>query len=135
MKLKRVQRIFTGFKEPVVRETYLNALESGDLAELLNVENTEPGDFFFTPAGRIHAIGAGILLAEIQQTSDITYRIFDWSRKDANGKDRELHVDMALDAIDFKASGKSRIKMPPVLNKTENLVNCEFFTTNVIKLQ
>ncbi len=72
-------------------------LNSGNLAELLNIENPEPGDVFFTPAGRIHAIGAGILLAEIQQTSDITYRIFDWNRKDANGKGRDLHTDLALD--------------------------------------
>lgn len=125
-------RIFTGFREPVVKEAYLDELNSGNLAELLNIENPEPGDMFFTPAGRIHAIGAGILLAEIQQTSDITYRIFDWNRKDANGKGRDLHIDLALDSIDFKASGKNMNRVIPVMNKTENLVDCEFFTTNVI---
>jgi mannose-6-phosphate isomerase len=125
-------RIFSGFKEPIEKETYIDALKSGNLGMLLNIENPESGDVFFTPAGRIHAIGAGILLAEIQQTSDITYRIFDWNRKDSNGKGRELHTKLALDAIDFKASGNSRINVHPMLNKTKNLVNCEFFTTNVI---
>ncbi len=132
LEAEKGSRIFTGFKEPIIKETYLDAMKSGSLAEFLNIENPEPGDVFFTPAGRIHAIGAGILLAEIQQTSDITYRIFDWNRKDTSGKARELHTSLALDAIDFKASGNSRNILHPVLNKTENLVNCEFFTTNVI---
>lgn len=125
-------KIFTGFREPVSREAYLGALEARNLAEMLNVENPETGDFFFTPAGRIHAIGSGILLAEIQQTSDITYRIFDWNRKDPEGKTRELHTELAIDAIDFSASGNNRNSVQPMLNRTENLVNCEFFTTNVI---
>ena len=125
-------KIFTGFAEPSDKDTYLRALKSGDLARIMNIENPEPGDVFYTPAGRIHAIGAGVILAEIQQTSDITYRIFDWNRKDSEGKGRELHTDLAVDAIDFKASGKNRIQVSPTLNKTENLVNSEFFTTNII---
>jgi len=132
LEAEKDSRIFTGFREPISKETYTGALEAGSLAELLNVENPEPGDVFFTPAGRIHAIGSGIILAEIQQTSDITYRIYDWNRKDANDKGRELHTDLALDAIDFSASGINRKKILPMLNKTENLVNCEFFTTNLI---
>ncbi len=92
------------------------------------------GDTFFTPAGRIHAIGAGIVLAEIQQTSDITYRIYDWGRTDKKGAKRELHTDLALDAIDFSAYGKSKIRKDPRDNKPENLVNCEFFNTNIIHL-
>lgn len=128
----RDSKIYTGFKEEITKETYLDALNSGGLPDLLNVETPLAGDTFFTRAGRIHAIGAGIILAEIQQTSDITYRIFDWNRMDAKGKSRELHTDLALDAIDFKATGKSKISGKPALNKTENLVNCEFFTTNII---
>lgn len=127
-------KIYTGFRENITRELYTNALINGDLPRLLNVENPHPGDTFFTPAGRIHAIGAGILLVEIQQTSDITYRIYDWGRKDAKGKPRELHPDLALDTLDFKANGESRISGTLVKNKTSNLVNCEFFTTNVISL-
>jgi len=129
---EKESRIFTGFKNPTDKYTYLNALKSGDLTQIMNVENPEPGDIFFTPAGRIHAIGAGIILAEIQQTSDITYRIFDWNRKDQDGNERELHTDLALDAIDFKAAGKNMIRINQTLNKTENLVNCEFFITNII---
>ena len=125
-------KIYTGFKENVSREIYLDALSTGELAGLLNIETPDAGDVFFTPAGRIHAIGAGNILVEIQQTSDITYRIFDWNRKGYNGKPRELHTELAVDAIDFKASGKARIVKEPVLNRTENLVNCEFFNTNII---
>lgn len=125
-------KIFTGFREPIDRETYLDALKSNTLIDLLNTEKSSPGDIFFTPAGRIHAIGAGNTLIEIQQTSDITYRIFDWNRKDKNGKSRELHTDLALDAIDFKAAGQNKFTIDPPLNRTQNLIKCEFFITNVI---
>jgi mannose-6-phosphate isomerase len=125
-------KIYTGFKEPVDKELYTNSLNKGELVKLLNVENPFPGDVFFTPAGRVHAIGAGIILIEIQQTSDVTYRIYDWNRKDNKGQSRELHTALALDAIDFKASGKIKFHDDPVLNKTRNLVNCEYFTTNII---
>jgi len=125
-------RIYTGFSNNITKEEYLDALSAGELAGLLNVESPATGDVFFTPAGRIHAIGAGILLAEIQQTSDITYRIYDWNRKGDDGKPRELHTDLALDVIDFKASGESKIIKESALNRTVNLVSCEYFTTNVI---
>lgn len=131
---EKESKIYTGFREPVTKEAYKKALAEGNLPNLLNVEPATPGEVFFTPAGRIHAIGAGIMLAEIQQTSDITYRIFDWNRKGNNGESRELHTDLALDAIDYKASGKAGFPSMPVMNKTQNLVNCEFFTTNIIKL-
>lgn len=126
-------RIYTGFKEGTTREMYLEAVEKGTLAGLLNIETPEPGDTFFTPAGRVHAIGAGIALVEIQQTSDITYRIFDWNRKSSGKEKRELHTDLALDSIDFEATGESRIRVEPEYNKTENLVSCEFFKTNILK--
>jgi mannose-6-phosphate isomerase len=129
---KKDSKIYTGFKEPANKNTYVDSLNSGELEKLLNVENPSPGDVFFTPAGRIHAIGAGIILVEIQQTSDITYRIFDWNRKSNKGQPRELHTDLAIDTIDFKAAGKTKFHANPVLNKTRNLVNCEFFTTNII---
>jgi mannose-6-phosphate isomerase len=125
-------KMYTGFKEPIDKRTYTDSLNNGELEKLLNVENTSPGDVFFTPAGRIHAIGAGLILIEIQQTSDVTYRIYDWNRKDSKGHSRELQTDLALDAIDFKAAGKTKFHDDPVLNKTRNLVNCEFFTTNII---
>lgn len=125
-------KIYTGFREGVTKEMYKEALVKGNLADLLNVEKPEAGDTFFTPAGRVHAIGAGVILVEIQQTSDITYRIFDWDRKNSGKEKRELHTDLALEAIDFTAAGKNKIRVEPKLNKSENLVSCEFFNTNIL---
>ena len=125
-------RIYTGFSKQVSRESYIDALSTGRIGELLNSEPARPGDTFFTPAGRIHAIGAGIVLAEIQQTSDITYRIYDWGRKDNEGRPRELHTDLALDAIDFAQTGTGKIKNEAVHNKASNLVRCEYFDTGLI---
>jgi mannose-6-phosphate isomerase len=125
-------KVYSGFNKPLDRHAYSEALENGDLEKLLNIENPQPGDVFFTPSGRIHAIGAGITLIEIQQTSDITYRIFDWNRKGPDGKPREMHTELALEAIDFKAFGKTLLHSDPVLNKTKNQVNCEYFITNII---
>jgi mannose-6-phosphate isomerase len=130
---KTGSKIYTGFNDGVTSDIYKEALENGKIEELLNVETIEAGDVFFTPAGRVHAIGAGIVLVEIQQTSDITYRIFDWNRKSTGKEKRELHTELALDAIDFKQTGKNKIRIEPVLNKTENLVDCEFFHTNLIR--
>ena len=125
-------KIYTGFRNNISKEVYLDALGAGELDKLMNIENTSAGDAFFTPAGRIHSIGAGILLVEIQQTSDITYRIYDWNRVGYNGQPRELHNDLALDVIDFNASVNNKISKELVLNRTENLISCEFFTTNLI---
>jgi mannose-6-phosphate isomerase len=130
---KNGAKIYTGFQDGVTKETYEKAVESGTIGDILNIESAEPGDTFFTPAGRVHAIGAGIVLVEIQQTSDITYRIFDWNRKNTGKEKRELHTELALDAIDFTQTGKSKIKIEPEINKEENLVDCEFFNTNIIR--
>ena len=126
-------RIYTGFSKPVTRDSYIYAVKNNTITDLLNVEIAEAGDTFFTPAGRIHAIGAGIVLAEIQQTSDITYRIYDWGRKDNKGESRELHTDLALEAIDFNASGKNKLKKELQKNSAENLISCRFFNTNIIQ--
>jgi mannose-6-phosphate isomerase len=133
LKSKNGSKIYTGFKDGVTRELYNESVENGKTEELLNVETVEAGDTFFTPAGRVHAIGAGIVLIEIQQTSDITYRIFDWNRKNTGKEKRELHTELALDAIDFNQTGINKIRIEPVLNKSENLVDCEFFHTNIIR--
>lgn len=125
-------KIYTGFANPVTRETLTKAFNNNTIHDLLNIENADAGDAFFTPAGRIHAIGAGVVLAEIQQTSDITYRIYDWGRTDQDGMSRELHSDLALDALDFKATGRIKIRKELLENKAENLVSCEFFNTNII---
>jgi mannose-6-phosphate isomerase len=127
-------RIFTGFSAPVTREQYLTALNNNTLPEILNAEHPDPGNIFFTPSGRIHAIGAGNLLVEIQQTSDITYRIFDWGRLGTDGNPRELHNDLAVDAIDYAAAGKSKIQKEVIPDTVVNIAKCEFFTANVLSL-
>lgn len=130
---KPSSKIYTGFAKPTTKELFNKALENGTLAGLLNIESPEKGDVFFTPAGRIHAIGAGITLVEIQQTSDITYRLFDWNRKSQNGESREMHAELAVDAIDYSATGKNKIRKELNQDKTQNLVSCKYFITNIIQ--
>ena len=132
LKSEKGAKIYTGFKDGVTREMYEEAIIEGNIAALLNVEIAEAGDTFFTPAGRIHAIGAGIVLVEIQQTSDLTYRISDWNRKSSGETTRELHTELALEAISLSETGKNKIRKKQELNQTENLVNCEFFNTNIL---
>ncbi|MCF6358465.1 MAG: class I mannose-6-phosphate isomerase, partial [Draconibacterium sp.] len=93
--------INSGFEGEVTKEQYLKYVEKGNLTDLLHFDKVVEGDVFFIPAGRVHAIGKGVLVAEIQQTSDVTYRIFDYNRKDDKGNLRELHTKLAVDAIDF----------------------------------
>ena len=126
--------ITVGFNRQVSKEEYLRQLNDKTLENILNVEKTFEGDVFMLPAGRLHAIGAGILLAEIQQTSDITYRIYDYDRPDQSGRLRELHTDLALDAIDFNLYNKYRTEYPKKLNERINLANCEYFQTNLYEI-
>lgn len=125
-------QIYSGFSKPVTRESFDEALHSGNLPGLLNVELSRNDDVFFTPAGRIHAIGAGNLLVEIQQTSDVTYRIFDWNRKNDDGSDRKLHTELSLDAIDYSAAGNAAIRKDFGPDNTVNLVSCKYFITNIL---
>jgi mannose-6-phosphate isomerase len=127
-------QLITGFNSPVEREQYLQHLERGTLGEILNRVPVAPGDIFYMPAGRIHAIGPGVLLAEIQQTSDVTYRIYDWDRTGEDGQPRELHTELALDAIDFEFHPGYRTDYRPLLNRTVTTVDCPWFTTGVIRL-
>lgn len=99
--------IYLGFKNlELTREEYIAAVAESRLEELLNRVEVKPGDVFFIPAGTVHALGAGIEVVEVQQTSDVTYRIYDWDRVDASGKGRELHTALAVDAIDFEADAE-----------------------------
>lgn len=124
--------IICGFNREMNRDTYLLHLKNKSLKEILNFEKVRAGDVFFTPSGRVHAVGAGILLAEIQQTSDITYRIYDWDRVDDKGNPREMHTELALDAIDFKFYGNYRTDYDLLLNQTTNIADCKYFTTGLI---
>jgi mannose-6-phosphate isomerase len=101
----------------------------------LNFETVTTGDTFFIEVGRVHAIGAGVLLAEIQQTSDITYRVYDWDRTDAEGNMRELHNDLAMDAIDFDMPDDFKVSYDATKNTSEQLVSCPYFTTNVLDVE
>jgi mannose-6-phosphate isomerase len=126
--------LIAGFNRQMNAETYLEFLNQKRLKELLNFEKVQKGDAFFIPAGRVHALGPGILLAEIQQTSDTTYRIYDWDRVDSEGKSRELHTGLALDAIDFKPVDSYRTNYRQLVNKPATLVDCPFFTTNLVEI-
>ncbi len=126
--------LISGFRRPVSKEIFLEHVHNKKLPEILKYEKAEAGDVFFTPAGRVHSIGAGILLAEIQQTSDITYRIYDWDRVDKEGKSREMHMDLALDAIVYNDPGKYKRQFDPLINSRTNIADCPYFTTDIIYL-
>jgi mannose-6-phosphate isomerase len=125
--------IILGFKDGIGQPEYLKRLTEKTLPEILNSEPAKRGDAFVITPGVIHAIGAGVLLAEIQQTSDITYRIYDWDRPDINGKMRQLHNDMALEAIDYNYSGK-KLKYSKKLNQPTRIGATEFFEVNKLDL-
>ena len=124
--------LINGFNKKITKDEYLNALESGKLIDILNSMKVNRGDVFFIPAGRVHAIGKGILIAEIQQTSDITYRIYDFDRKDKDGKPRELHTELAVDAIDYNFYKNYRSEYIPKNGESVNAIDCNYFTTNVL---
>ena len=122
--------IYLGFKDlNLTREEYIAAVAESRLEELLNKVEVKPGDVFFIPAGTVHALGAGLEVVEVQQTSDVTYRIYEWDRVDAEGKSRELHTSLAVDAIDFESDAE-------LLHRESNLakggdakvIECNYFT-------
>ena len=134
MQADQGSKLQSGFNQQVDQEKYLEKLEKVELTDILNFEEVTAGDVFFIPAGRVHAIGKGILLAEIQQTSDITYRIYDYDRRDDKGDLRELHTELALDAIDYTLSPEYKTKYKSVSNQSVELVNCKYFTTSILEL-
>lgn len=127
-------RLVVGFKEDSSKETYVSCLKNKTLLSILEEYPVEKGDVFFLETGIVHAIGAGVLIAEIQQTSDITYRLYDWDRVDVNGNGRELHTELALDAINFKKTS-SKVAYSSELNESSALVSCPYFTTHVLELE
>jgi mannose-6-phosphate isomerase len=125
--------LIIGFTDECSRETYLKAMAEDRVEDLLHKVKVSKGDVFFIPAGRVHAIGKGVVVAEIQQSSDITYRIYDYKRKDDNGNERELHTEEALDVINFEASKQPKTIYTPLLNETTPLITCDYFTTNLLR--
>jgi mannose-6-phosphate isomerase len=126
--------LISGFNTELDRASYQKAFDEGKLNDILNRELAEAGDVFFLPAGRVHTIGKGLLLAEIQQTSDVTYRIYDFDRKDAQGNLRELHLEESLDAIDYKKYDHYKTPYQPQNDKSVELAKCEYFFTNRLDL-
>ena len=124
--------LVVGFNQDMTLETYLKHLKANTLTDILNYDKVTSGDSYFIEAGRLHAIGAGVLLAEIQQTSNITYRVYDWDRIDDDGNVRELHNDLAVEAFDFEMRDNFRIDYQKVENNSNEMVSCPFFTTNFI---
>jgi len=124
--------IFNGFNQKLTRESYLEHLHNHTVKSIMNEVPAHSGDLFYIPAGRVHATGAGILFAEIQQTSDITYRIYDWDRIDKNGKPRLLHTDLALDAICFDPVKEVKRLYQADTDQSNLMLRCPFFTTYLL---
>ncbi|HCD52775.1 MAG TPA: mannose-6-phosphate isomerase [Balneolaceae bacterium] len=121
--------LISGFKKQTNKEEYLRIFEEGNLTDILNSEDVVNDDVFFLPAGRVHTIGKGLLIAEIQQTSDITYRIYDFDRVDKNGVGRELHVEEAVDAIDYSFYENYKTSYDRSA-KIDEIGRCQYFVTN-----
>ncbi|MBR0304524.1 MAG: class I mannose-6-phosphate isomerase [Bacteroidales bacterium] len=126
--------LYVGFNKTVSKAQFEEAIANGTVEEVLQFYPVQPGDTFMIPAGTVHAIGKGVLLAEIQQPSDITFRVFDWNRLDDEGNSRELHVQEALEAIDFDhQTDNFKVEYQPQLNKTVRLVRSQYFNTSLLE--
>ena len=126
--------LISGFSKKQTQNSYLNHLKSNTLKEIMNFEKVQKGDVFFMPAGRVHALGPGIFLAEIQETSDTTYRIYDWDRLDEEGQSREMHTEEAMDALDLNVYDEYKTQYGKKEDTTVNLESCKHFTTNLVHL-
>ncbi len=126
--------LYTGFEEKLTPDNYEDSIRNNTFTGKLKKYNVSEGDVFFLPAGRVHAIGSGCFIAEIQQTSDITYRIYDYDRKDKDGKGRELHTELAKDAIDFNVYDTYKTEYNKTINQPVELVSSPYFTTNLLEL-
>ncbi|WP_035091175.1 type I phosphomannose isomerase catalytic subunit [Aquimarina macrocephali] len=128
-------KLIVGFNKNTSKEEYQTYLEEGKITKLLNFEDISKGDSYFIKTGKIHAIGRGVLIAEIQQTSDITYRVYDWDRKDDTGNSRELHTDLALDALDYNTKDDFKLIYNRKKNTANEVADCNYFTTNYLKIE
>lgn len=126
--------LYVGFNQPVDKAKYLKSLEDGKLDEILSKYKVSPGKAYFIPAGAIHAIGRGNLIAEIQQTSDITYRVFDWNRTDDAGNPRQLHTELAVDCINYSPKSDYEVSKAPIANTPVQLASCKYFETNALEV-
>jgi mannose-6-phosphate isomerase len=132
VKATRGAALYSGFSQQINADEYVRRVADNSFTDVLQRYEVAAGDVFFLPAGRVHAIGTGCFIAEIQQTSDITYRIYDYDRRDALGNARELHVEEAKDAIDYTVYPDYRTAYEPAENIPVQLVQCKYFTTNLL---
>lgn len=124
--------LYSGFSQQITPDEYVKRVENNTITDVLSFHKVKSGDVFFLPAGRIHAIGKGIFIAEIQQSSNITYRIYDYNRRDKNGNTRELHTELAKDAIDYKLYDDLLTTYTPASDKEVKLAECQYFITNLL---
>ncbi len=127
-------KLRSGLSKQLTPEQYENMVNNNTICDALAEYSVQPGDVFFLPAGRIHSIGAGCFIAEIQQTSDVTYRIYDFDRRDKDGNARELHTEQAKAAIDYTVSDDYRTAYEARVDEGVELVACDYFTTSVYDL-
>ena len=127
-------QLYNGLKQQITPEQYKQMVENDTITDALARYEVNEGDVFFIPAGRIHAIGAGCFVAEIQQTSDVTYRIYDFKRKDKNGNYRELHTELAAESIDYTVLPNYRAEYERTKNEGVQVATCPYFTTAVYDL-
>lgn len=127
-------QLYCGLKKQITPEQYKAMVENDTITDALSRYEVKEDDVFFIPAGRIHAIGAGCMVAEIQQTSDVTYRIYDYKRKDKNGNYRELHTQQASESIDYTVLPNYRTAYQPKKNEGVQVAECPYFTTAIYDL-
>lgn len=127
--------LVVGFSRDITREEYEQAIESGNVEELHQYVPVKKGDVIYIPVGTVHAIGKGMVLAEIQQASDITYRVYDYKRKDTDGKERELHIEQALDVINFEVLKNPKTVYSNDIDEVNPLVSNQYFTINLIRFE
>ncbi len=125
-------KLILGFKDIITPKEYVHLLKEKKIMTVLNSENVKKGDAFFIKPGTVHSIGVGIVLAEIQQTSDITYRIYDFDRVDADGNKRELHTELAIEALNFSNKIDAKRDYSTKINTLNNIVTCTYFKTNFL---
>jgi mannose-6-phosphate isomerase len=124
--------LYAGFNQEITRYEYQKRIEDGSITEVLADHTVKAGDVFYLPAGRVHAICGGILLAEVQQSSDVTYRIFDYNRLGLDGKPRELHTELAAKALDFHVEANYRTEYPNTSNKAIKVIKSPYFSIRVM---
>ena len=125
-------KLISGFSKNIDKEEYARRVADGSITEVLAIHEVHPGDVFFIPAGRVHSIGGGIILCEIQQSSDVTYRLYDYGRLGLDGKPRELHTEAATEALDFSVQASYHTPYEPKCNAAVPVVDCPQFQVNVV---